>query len=306
LVGAVLFGLIVSKTDVATMRASLAAVDVPLYLLFVVAFGVVNLLCDAFAATMAFRLTVAPVRFKTIALVRAASYLPQIVNFHVGQAYTAYLLTRVYGAPARRVAGAMLFVYATTMGALVAVPVLWLPVSWRALPWLSRTVAGVLACGLAYLAVLAARPRALAKWPAVSVLFEAGVKGHLVVLFCRLPHVAVLCAGTWLSFHFFHITIPPFESLTYLPAILLVVTLPITPQGVGAREVIALELLARFVPASAGDPKGPIVASGVAWVVGTTVVAALIGLVFTPAASRLWAAGPAGDGDGPVGSAPSR
>lgn len=294
-VGVALFGVALSQTDVGAVRAAMREVDLPLYLLFIFAFGVMNLVCDAFAATVAFRLSVAPVRFKTIALVRAASYLPQLVNFHMGQAYTGYLLTRVYGATVGRAAGAMLFVYATTFGALVAVPAIWLPMAWHALPWLSRAVAILLACGALYLVVLAVRPRALARFPAVSVLFDAGVRGHLTALICRLPHVAVLCVGVWLSFHFFHITIPLRESLTYVPAMLLVVTMPITPQGVGAREVVALELLSRFVPAAAGDPKGPIIASGVAWVTGTTLIAALISVALTPAASRLWSSPPGAD-----------
>ncbi|MCU0682266.1 MAG: flippase-like domain-containing protein [Polyangiaceae bacterium] len=296
--GALLLGFVLSKTDLGAVAASLRAVNLPAYLALVVAFGLLNLACDAFAASEVFRRSVARVRFRTIAVVRAASYLPQLLNFHVGQAYTAYLLTRVYGAPLGRVVGAMLLVYATTFGALAAVPALTLPAASKALPWLTRPVAALTLLGVVYLVVLALKPRFLCRRPALAALFEVGPWGHLYLLLCRLPHVATLCAGTWLSFYFFHITIPPFESLLYVPAILFVTIMPLTPQGVGTRELLAFKLLLPFAPAAA-DPKALIVASGLAWATSTALMAALISVFFAPAAARLFRAGAAGAADRP-------
>jgi hypothetical protein len=56
---------------------------------------------------------VAEVKYSHLFAVRAASYLPSILNHHLGQAWLTYFLSRVYGAPIWRVAGATLIVYAT-------------------------------------------------------------------------------------------------------------------------------------------------------------------------------------------------
>jgi uncharacterized membrane protein YbhN (UPF0104 family) len=303
-VGVGLFWFMLSKTELGTVAESLRRVNVPRYVAFVVTFGVVNLACDAFAAAVVFRRTAAPVTFGVVAVVRAASYLPQLVNFHVGQAYTAYLLTRVYRAPGVRVAGALLVVYATTLGALVAVPALLLPFSYQALPWLGRTLAGLAACGTGYLVLLALKPQVLARRAGISVPFELGVRGHLALMACRLPHVTVLCVSMWLSFYFFDVTVPLFESFLYIPVILLISTLPLTPQGVGTREFIAIKLLVPFVVTSDGDPKAPIIASGVAWAASTAAVSAVISLLFSRRASKLLGA-PPGNPSGAADEAPA-
>ena len=65
----------------------------------------------------------------------------------------------------------------------------------------------MLGAGVLYLGVIAARPRRLAETNLLAPLFEAGVKGHIVALLSRLPHLVVLFLGTWLPFHFFGVTI---------------------------------------------------------------------------------------------------
>jgi uncharacterized membrane protein YbhN (UPF0104 family) len=283
-VGLALLGVVASKLDVGALAGALGRVNAPLYLAFIAAFLAVNLACDAFASTMVYRRVVAPVTFGAFATVRATSYLPQIVNYHVGQAYTAYLLTRVYGAPLARVARATLLVYVTNLGALAAVPVLSLPAVASALPWLTRPIAALAALGLAYLALIAAKPRFLRR--PLDVLFEVGPRGHLFLLLCRLPHVATLCVANWLSYYFFHVKIPLFESLTYIPVILLVTNLPITPQGVGTRELVATQLLLPFAPATE-DARALIVAAGLAWAASTALLASLLSLAFSRSARRL-------------------
>ena len=62
----------------------------------------------------------------------------------------------------------------------------------------------------------------------------------------RVPHFAVLFLGTWLPFFFFGVDVPFTQALVYVPIVMVAVTLPITPQGVGTRDVVAAWAFARF------------------------------------------------------------
>lgn len=148
---------------------------------------------------------------------------------------------------------------------------------------------------VAYWGVLALRPRFFTRFEALAPLFEAGVGGHLRLMIWRLPHVTILLAGYWANYWLFGIRPPLSAALTSIP-ILLVTAVPITPQGVGTRELVAIELLAPFAPGA--DRTAPVLAAGVAWVAISTLCFAATGLLCARGAARLLSSG-TGAGDGP-------
>src|SRR6201999_3818263 len=110
-----------------------------------------------------------------------ASYLPSILNDHVGQAILTYYVSRGHNVPLSRMAGGTLLVYVSWMGLLfgafcLAMAVAGMPLLWPAL--------GVMA-GLGYLAIIALRPARLAGVKLLSPLFEAGLGGHLMAMAVR-------------------------------------------------------------------------------------------------------------------------
>jgi hypothetical protein len=276
LLAAALVTFVVARLDLRAFRDNLARVDAPLYLGFTVVFVLSLLAADSFATVTIYRRAVAPVRFGEFFVVRGASYLPSILNHHVGQAFITYFLSRAYGVPFWRVAGATLLVYASWMGCLLGIASAALlltgqPAAWLLLP---------LGAGVAYLAVLAWRPPALARTRLLAPLFEAGVLGHLRALAARLPHVVVLFIGTWLPFWFFDVRIPFAYALSTIPIVMVVVTLPLTPQGLGTRDVIAGALFERFAAGDTHDQRlAAIAAATTSWVVAITLVDAVIGAV---------------------------
>jgi hypothetical protein len=280
------------SVNVRDVGALLVAVNVPVYFGFVAAFSAVNLLLDSLALSHVYRAIGANERLRSIIVVRGASYLPAIVNFHVGQAYLTYLVAKNQRMSILAVARGTLLSYATTLGATVAIAAASLPL----LPLahaarVTQMIAALAGAGVLYLVILALRPHALAERPLLQRLFEVGPWGHVRLLLWRLPHIGGLVLATWVNYAFFGVRIPVVAALGQIPLVLLISSLPITPQGIGTRELLAIQLFAPFAP-GISDPRAAVVAAGAAWTVATLVTQTVVGLVFTrPAAALLNRAG---------------
>ena len=271
-----LIAIVFSRLDLRTFVAHLAAVNVPAFFLFGVVFVLALLSADTFATVIVYRRTVAKISFRDFWVLRGASYLPSMLNHHVGQAFITYFLSRTHGVPLFRVAGATLLVYASWMGCLLGIGCVAIWQNGGSITW----IAAVLGVGLLYLLVLALRPAFLARTKLLAPLFEAGVTGHLIALFARLPHFVVLFLGTWLPFRFFGVNIPPGAAAAYIPILMVIVTLPLTPQGFGSRDAAAAFFFERFANGATHDDRlAALAAATMSWGVVFTVVEALMGLL---------------------------
>jgi uncharacterized membrane protein YbhN (UPF0104 family) len=278
---------LLAHSDRRAIGLALREVNGPAYVAFVLAFVVAVWAADTLATWRVYRRVCPALPWRDLLVVRAASYLPSLINYHVGQAYVTYLLARTYQTPAARVAGGTLLTYATLLGNLILVATLGLPFA-AADPWAASFVLPLGLGVFAYWGVLALRPRSLASREALRPLFDAGVAGHLRLMLWRLPHVAVLALGFWANYCFFGVRAPLLPALTVIPILLLVSAVPITPQGLGTRELVALKLLAPF--ALTEDKAAPILAAGVAWVAVSTLCYAALGLAYLRRAAGLLAA----------------
>lgn len=275
-----LVGFVLSRLDLHAFLGHLKRVSSPLFFPVVIVFVIALCAADSFATVLVYRASVAKISFRDFFILRGASYLPSILNHHLGQAFITLALSRIHGAPLARVAGATLLVYASWMGcilglACVGILLVGKPWVWLALP---------LGAGIIYLIVLAVRPPALAKIRLLAPLFEAGVMGHLHALVARFPHLVVLFLGTWLPFWFFDVRIPVEAAFTYVPILMVAVTLPLTPQGFGTRDVLAATFFEQYgPPGSSADKLAAIAACTTAWGVAIT----LVDIVFALALMRL-------------------
>ena len=286
-IGAGCVAIVVSTLDFARFLEAIAGVNYALYSLYAVTFTGSLLVADCFATSFVYRMTVCPVRFSEFFVIRAASYLPSIVNHHLGQAWVTYFVSRVYGAPVWRVAGATLVVYATIFACVCLLVMGALPFSYQSLPWLAPLVGVVVVAGLGYLAVIHRKPPFMLKLPPTKILVEVGVIGHLRVMIRRLPHVSVLFLGTWASFWFFGVSIAPGDALALIPPLMIVSALPISPQGVGTRDMVAVLLLSEFAEGDPETARASVAASTLTFAVAMTVVQMSVSPLFLKAAYRL-------------------
>jgi hypothetical protein len=258
-----------------------------LFFLFTVAFNAALLASDSLGTVQVYRSTICPVRYRELFVIRAASYLPSMLNHHVGQAWLTYFLSKVYKAPLWRMAGATLLVYATTFGCVYALGLVALPFNHGRVAWLAPTIGIIGAAGVAYMVVIALKPALLRARQTTSVLLESGVRGHLLALVYRLPHILVLFVGTWVPFLFFGVDIPLTDALAYIPIVMLVTALPITPQGVGTRDVIALQLLAGYAHGTPAEQASAVAATTLSWVCALTLVQAGFSPLFMRRAQKM-------------------
>lgn len=275
-IAAVLLTVTFARLDFDAFKAALRGLDVVTFLAFALGWHVVLLAADALGNVAAYRLTMPNVKYTDFVLFRGASYIPGMVNYHLGQAYLTYLLARLAGLPVARMAGATLVSYAGWMGCLFGCVVIALPMT--NLP--IALVPIILVTGLSYLAVVQIKPAPLAKVTFIAPLFEAGLKGHLVALFARVPHLLVTVLGTWAAYEFFGVALPAGVALVYIPILLAVTTLPITPQGFGTRETVAGLFFASYAGAGThAEQLARVTAASTTWLVAITLAAISLGLV---------------------------
>jgi hypothetical protein len=271
-----LIGFTVSRIDLRAFARNIAAVNAPAFLSFSAAFVFGLLTADAFASAIVYRRTVAPVTFREFWVLRGASYLMSILNHHVGQAFVTYYVSRTHRVSLARIAGATLLVYASWMGCLLLAGAAAMVLA----GWPLFRPALALGAGVLYLVVIALKPAPLARIQFLAPLFEAGFVGHVVALVVRIPHFLVLFVGTWLPFWFFGVKIPLGAALAFVPIMMVAATLPITPQGVGTRALLAVTFFARYAPgATPEEQAAAIAASMTSFEVAFTMVEAVLGLV---------------------------
>jgi len=265
----VLIGFVLSRLDLHAFLEHLKRVSSPFFFPAVIVFVISLCAADSFATVLIYRASVAKISFRDFFILRGASYLPSILNHHLGQAFITLALSRIHGAPLARVAGATLLVYASWMGCILGLACVGILLVGKPWVWLMLP----LGAGIIYLIVLALRPARLVKIRLLAPLFEAGVMGHMRALVARLPHLVVLFLGTWLPFWFFDVRIPVDAAFTYVPILMVAVTLPLTPQGFGTRDVLAATFFEQYgPPGSPADKLAAIAACTTAWGISITLV----------------------------------
>ncbi|HEY6560942.1 MAG TPA: lysylphosphatidylglycerol synthase domain-containing protein [Polyangiaceae bacterium] len=278
LLAVALVGYVLWRLDLHALVGAFQRTHYAAYLAFTFVFLMALLTADAFATAYVYSKTVCPAKFSELFVIRGASYMASVVNHHVGQGWLTYFFSKTYRAPLWRVAGATLLVYVTTFGCLFVMGAVALPFNVGRVSWLPITV-GVLAVGaVVYAAVIYKAPAFLAERQTTAPLVAVGLKGHVVALVYRMPHVFVQFLGTWLPFWFFDVRVPFLDALALIPVIMLVQALPITPQGVGTRDVLALELLAQYAPGTPEEGKAAIAAATLSWAGALTLVQVITSL----------------------------
>ncbi len=273
-IAAALVALVLGRLDMAEFGRQLRAMSYVRYLAAALGFTGLLLAADTLATVSIYRRLVAPVRARDFFALRGASYIPSLLNHHLGQGFVAWMLARRHGVSLLRVAGATLVGYAGWAGCILGFGGLALAADGKPL-WLALVVVA----GLAYLALIAKRPARLARVRLLEPLFEAGVVGHLVALVARVPHFCVMFLGTWLAFRFFAVDIPFGVASRFVPILMVLVTLPITPQGVGTRDAFVAAVFENFAPgATSGERLARLGAATVSWAVALTLGEVVFGM----------------------------
>ena len=85
----------------------------------------------------------------------------------------------------------------------------------------------------------------------------------------------------------FGVEIPLTDALAYIPIVMLVTAPPITPQGIGSRDLITLQLLATYAPGTPEEQAAAIAATTLSWACALTLVQAGFSPLFMRKAQRM-------------------
>src|SRR5262245_22364402 len=92
-----LVGWVLSRLDLRVFVRNLGQVNILAFSGFTAVIVLSVLAADTFATVVVYRRSVAPVSFRDFFAMRGASYLPSILNHHVGQAFVTYFVSRAHG-----------------------------------------------------------------------------------------------------------------------------------------------------------------------------------------------------------------
>src|SRR5262245_30073221 len=97
-----LMAVVLARIEWRAFLAHLAGVSHVAFLGFIVVFTLSLLAADSFATSNIYRRCIPGIRFRDVFVARGASYLPSLLNHHVGQAWLTWFMTRAYGVDVRR------------------------------------------------------------------------------------------------------------------------------------------------------------------------------------------------------------
>jgi hypothetical protein len=265
---------VVSRIDLREFVDALEPSALALLFGFALVWNVALLTADAFATSRVYRQTVGQVGFRDLWLIRGASYLPSLLNHHIGQGWVTYFLSKIYGASLWRVAGATLVVYLTTLACLLTFAATGMMLRYEELKWMGPVLLPLFVCGLLFLVVVRLKPAFLRRRRFLEPMFEVGVVGHLRHTLYRAPHMFVLFLGSWVPLHLFEVPVPFLDALGLVPPVLLVAALPITPQGVGVRDTLSVHLFAAYAAGTPEQAAARVAASTLGWAAAILLVQA--------------------------------
>jgi hypothetical protein len=252
IVAAVALGWVFHRLDARLIGAALARAPIGKFLAFSVVILACNLAADTFAMWRVFGWFDCRAGYRDLLVVRAATYLLAVINYHVGQAAIVGYLYRAKKIPLLRASGFILFIIGVNVGTLFLLASAGAARAGDEVALL-RYLPLVTAIGACvYAVLLVARPRLLAGRALLQPLFEMGVVGHLKGVAVRLPHVFVLIVWYYVSFHLFGIEVTPLAAIVFLPAYFATGSLPISPNGIGIPQVVAIAFFSRYYTPLAG------------------------------------------------------
>jgi hypothetical protein len=235
-------------------------------------------LTDSYATARTLQRWGTPITLRETCLIRGATLLFDAINPALGQAVLTLVIYR-RGTP---LSHAFLVVMLMNVVFIVHIAVIsGLGLLSGAAPdsaLMSSVVQLALGGTAVYLAVIALRPAFLARNATMRWLMDAGISGHAWAFLYRVPNMIVLIGAQVLFMRCFGIDLPLDVSLFYLPALMFIVGMPLSVQGLGPGQIASVSFFSTYVAGNPANAEATILASGFAAAALTTLGAVLIGL----------------------------
>jgi hypothetical protein len=288
LLGVAILAVVISRVPLTAFRAALSHGPHLALAATNLAIAVVTLSTDTFATWIGLIALRIRRPLADIAAVRGATYALFVLNYAVGQSAFGYYLHKS-GTQGLRAVGATLFLLGTNLATLLVLTLV------AALagnvempnPHLVLTLEIAVAALGAYLVVIAIAPAILKRRDVFAPLFEASVRGHLLAMLARIPHVAVMVLGQWAALRVWGIAVPFEVGLVVMPVVVIASVLPLSPAGLGTTQAALVYCFASYAAgATSDDQQATVLAFAIVHFVYGVAGSLLVGLVCLPIARR--------------------
>jgi uncharacterized membrane protein YbhN (UPF0104 family) len=223
------------------------------FLLYSLAYFLFMWIADCWSLARLFSRFGYPTRTQELLTLRLASYAIMIINYGAGQGALAYFFKQRKNAPFFRSSSVVSFTMVVDLYWAVSLAFVGSAFSGFRIDGLNLKsplwlLWSLLTAGLILLMILA-KLDSLGRWldwlrdrPLFAAFRSAGPADYLQALLLRLPlHLAVNSTLYFVALTF-GADIPFLTVITYLPIVLLIGTIPITPGGLGTFQIATVEL----------------------------------------------------------------
>lgn len=287
-VGLTLLVVVVTRVPFDALRDAIEhGRHLPLAAVHVVAIATV-LFTDAFATWTGMVALHLRRPFWDVLTVRGATNALFIINYAAGQGAFGYYLYKT-GVKPLRATGSTLFLIGTNLATLlVLTAITWIAANRTGLDERVTWTLAITCSGFAlYLLVIGFAPSFLSQHELFAPLFDAGLRGHVVAMIGRLPHVIVIVVVQWVALRAWGIQVPFIAGVALTPIVILATVLPISPAGLGTAQAAFAYFFSGFVAgATETERVGKIIAFGIVHFAFGVAAALLVGLICLPVARR--------------------
>lgn len=240
--------------------------------------AIANWLTDSYATARTLQRWGTPITLRETCLIRGATALFDAINPTLGQAVLTLVVYRRGLALSQTLLIVMLmnFVFIVQIALISGIGLLAGAAPQSTL--MPLLVVGTLTLTAVYLAAIALRLAARSKNETLRWLESAGLAGHAWAFLYRVPNMGVLILGQVVFMRCFDIDLPLDVSLFYLPAVMFIVGMPISVQGLGPGQIAFVEFFSSYGPGDAASAAATVLACSFAATAFATLAAVLIGL----------------------------
>ena len=278
---ALVFVLIFRRVPVERLLVALAQADLPRFVGLMIPNTLFYFFWDTLVLSVAIRWFHAPVPYRELLPVRAASYVVAAFNTNLGRGALAAYLSYRLRAPFLELGSTVLFLLLAEYLHLVAwatfAVVLFASAETRGLLWVPPAVAAAWLLLVLYMRAPAAGPLFAPRRLSLLRSFRlAPPERYVKLMLLRAPMFFVSLVLHWLAAPAFGVNIPFGPMMIFLPVIFMLAALPISVAHLGTTQAAWIVLFGRYAP----EPQ--LLAFSLAAHLTFVVTRALIGLVLLP------------------------
>lgn len=253
LVGAAILAYLVWRIEVTPLINALTHADVALYVPALTVFILVNFLADTQNLNALLKYARSPIPFRDSMIIRGASYLLMIIDYTLGMGSIVYYLKKYKNVPIARGTGSMLFLNYITHVSLLTLAIagcLMAAAAGTLSPILSNialTFTVLLALAVITIILMKKLPersfiKKIKHSELMQIFIESPPRAYLMNTLYRCGFYFTFVIFFYVAVRAFNMDIPFFEMVTYVPVILLVISIPISAFGLGTSQAAMLLL----------------------------------------------------------------